>query len=997
MQRAVTRAQRVLWQSQRADGSWDCNGQVGPWVTAQAVVALGHLKQLRAKDAAAAAHWLRAQQRPDGSFLLHAFATVGDLGSTACAWAALHVTDAGENTEALSAARRFVASHGGLETVIANLSGGDFAAVYLALAGLLDAKRLPVPSTWPLLFPPVVRFLQTRFHSGVFQMAFELEVLLRRLRGDFGPDGHDRDLRGRLSSRALIEHLTPFQNPDGSWNDSCVLTVLALPALAAAGLTPSDPMLGRALAWLQSQRVEDAEGLRFDGFGTEVWSTAFDARALLATGVSPGDRNLSRALEWLAKAQLTATPMPRVDHRHARGPLVGGWAFQRSNPTMPDCDDTGVALTTLGRALAGPGAGSHPAPLAETVSQSAQRGKAWLLGMQNPDGGWSAFVWGLPGKRPGPTLSRTPRVPLGDPLAMLIAVLNPPASMGDPSTEDVTARVLHGLGQLGCTVAMPELAHAVDFLKTQQCESGAWWGRWVVNYLSATAFVLMGLEAVKADLDAPWVRRAVRWVVSKQNADGGFGEGPGSYRDEREAGMGPSLPPLTGLVLQGLLDAGGVEASVLDRAAAYLVRTQRADGTWPNGTYLHTNIPPDTFYLYPEAARFYPTEALAKYQTARWTPPAAQRPRRWNDALLDRMRQETDEVADGVVASVLEAREGRGVNAVLAPLFRSDEPIPPGLPPEVTRYLTETEALPTWADPAQLLLAQRLFTRAGWQVSMGLFCSSLPQAYAAAHGARVLGQTQAMTRHVRQRVFETAQFLFDVLDEGAFLPHGRGVRAVQKVRLMHAGVRTLIRGRPAPPWEHAAWGAPINQEDLAGTLMTFSVVTLDALRTLHVEVTPAEAEAWVHTWNVVGALLGLHPALVPENVSDADALMDAIRDRQWSRSEEGVVLGRALVEMMQGYLPSPLQGIPVAMIRHLAGDHCADVLSLPAGDWTRLFPHLLGLADEFKLGPGGSLVDRVVARGSFAIMQGLVLAEREGKQARFRIPPALRDTVNGRF
>ena len=59
----------------------------------------------------------------------------------------------------------------------------------------------------------------------------------------------------------------------------------------------------------------------------------------------------------------------------------------------------------------------------------------------------------------------------------------------------------------------------------------------------------------------------------------------------------------------------------------------------------------------------------------------------------------------------------------------------------------------------------------------------------------MLVQTQAMTRHVRQRIFETAQFLFDVADEGGLGPEGRGVTTIQKVRLMHGGVRHLLLGR----------------------------------------------------------------------------------------------------------------------------------------------------------------------------------------------------------
>src|SRR5262249_45188084 len=147
-------------------------------------------------------------------------------------------------------------------------------------------------------------------------------------------------------------------------------------------------------------------------------------------------------------------------------------------------------------------------------------------------------------------------------------------------------------------------------------------------------------------------------------------------------------------------------------------------------------------------------------------------------------------------------------------------------------YFKRTAALPAFADPARIARAQDLFTRYGWQVAVGLFCSSLPQAYAAKKGAKVLGYTQALSRHVRQRIFETAQFIFDAMDPGGLAKDGRGVRAAQKVRLMHAAIRHLVLKDRQRPYDPVAFGLPVNQEDMAGTLMTFSCVTLDALRKL---------------------------------------------------------------------------------------------------------------------------------------------------------------------
>jgi squalene-hopene/tetraprenyl-beta-curcumene cyclase len=250
------------------------------------------------------------------------------------------------------------------------------------------------------------------------------------------------------------------------------------------------------------------------------------------------------------------------------------------------------------------------------VRASLERGRDWLVDMQNPDGGWSAFVYALPGKRPGPMFTETIAVSLGDPLAVARTLLRPPPELGDPSTEDLTGRVLDGLGRIGYTAAAPEVQKAIGFLRAQQCETGAFWGRWTVNYLAATACVLMGLARVGADLSEPWVRSAAGFLVERQNDDGGWGETADSYRDAALAGVGPSMPPLTGLVLTALIDAGERSSETVERGVGYLIAEQRADGTWPHADWLQANVPPDTFYILAEAARHYPVEALGRIATA---------------------------------------------------------------------------------------------------------------------------------------------------------------------------------------------------------------------------------------------------------------------------------------------------------------------------------------------------------------------------------------------
>jgi squalene-hopene/tetraprenyl-beta-curcumene cyclase len=576
--------------------------------TAQVLVALHYVGALSPEDAAAGARWLRARQEGDGSYRSHPTATEGDLGTTASAWAALHVCAPRESADTIAAARDYVNRRGGTAAVVKAFARGDPSVVFVALAGLVEPAQLPCPPMLPALVPPLVTFMERRFHSGVLMVSGALALVAHRLRGDWGPDGPPRkQLERRFAARTLTL-LATFQNRDGSWNANTVQTALMLPALTAAGLHREHPMVKRTVAWLEAQCVRDDDGLHLDAFGSPVWCTAANVRALIAAGESPADPRIVSALDWLIACQ-SQIEQPEVDNRNPGAPRIGGWAFQPGNETMVDNDDTGTVLTAFGDVLAG---GALDPDVTQRVAASLERGRDWLLGMQNPDGGWSAFVHGLPAKRPGPLFTGPVEVSLDDPVGALRTLLDPPRELGDPSTEDLSGRVLDGLGRIGLTTASPAVQRAIEFLKAQQFDHGGFWGRWTVNYLASTACVLQGLARVGADMSAPWVKRAIAFLTEHQNEDGGWGELPDSYADPTLAGRGPSMPPLTGLVLTGLIDAGEGASDAVARGISYLLTQQQPDGSWRHEDWLQAIVPPDTFYILAEAAKHYPVEALAR-------------------------------------------------------------------------------------------------------------------------------------------------------------------------------------------------------------------------------------------------------------------------------------------------------------------------------------------------------------------------------------------------
>jgi hypothetical protein len=271
----------------------------------------------------------------------------------------------------------------------------------------------------------------------------------------------------------------------------------------------------------------------------------------------------------------------------------------------------------------------------------------------------------------------------------------------------------------------------------------------------------------------------------------------------------------------------------------------------------------------------------------------------WADDLLDQMRLAGDEPADRAAAALFAARgtsDWLAIHRQLDALIDNADALPAGLPSALTDYLASTSSLaaPALVDAAA---GEAFFAEYGPEVLMLLGCYSLPAAYAAAKGAQVLCRTEFLEKAARMRLFQTAQMIVDVMSPGGLGPAGKGIRAAQKVRLLHASIRYLIL-HDSRTWNTAALGVPINQEDLAGTLLTFSTVILDGLRKFDITVPPAQAAAYFDAWRVVGRLMGIREELIPADLPSARVLTDTIQRRQIAPSPEGRRLTSALLASM---------------------------------------------------------------------------------------------------
>jgi hypothetical protein len=362
---------------------------------------------------------------------------------------------------------------------------------------------------------------------------------------------------------------------------------------------------------------------------------------------------------------------------------------------------------------------------------------------------------------------------------------------------------------------------------------------------------------------------------------------------------------------------------------------------------------------------------------------------RLDGAALDRLRSVGDPPADRVVEQVDAQGLWPALNRALGAADRNDSAAPRDLPEPLRSFLAETSRMPRWADGRALARSQESFALHGPWMILALHCASLPYCYGAAKGVKALYLTDKLRRTPWRRLLNTAQFLIDVMSTGAFAPDGHGLRSAQKVRLVHAALR--FRLARDPRWD-PAWGLPINQEDLAGTLLSFSIVVLDALERLDVAL-PADArEAYLHAWNVVGSLLGIERELLPDCDLEAARLKVTIEARQLAPCPEGRAMTRSLLAYLDESLNPPgITGIPAALVRHFLGDRIADVLAVEAPTASALALHPIRI--------GASLLTRALGRSAWLsrapdvlgrrLLERLVRGEHGEDRASFRVPETL--------
>jgi squalene-hopene/tetraprenyl-beta-curcumene cyclase len=356
-------------------------------------------------------------------------------------------------------------------------------------------------------------------------------------------------------------------------------------ALLALGHSPDDALTAQQVAELSRFEIEEPDTIRLQPCLSPVWDTAIAAFALLEAGCPADDDQLRSAAEWLLRHQITGTGDWQVKNRDA---VPGGWAFEFRNDFYPDVDDTAFVLMAL-QQISLPDHGR--------LAHAVDNGLKWMVSMQNHDGGWGAF------DRNNDRMFLN-QIPFADHNAML-----------DPSSPDVTARVVECLGRFGWRASHPRIRRAIAYLLKEQHPDGPWYGRWGVNYIYGASGVLRAFAAVDARADVQdSMKRAAGWLQSVQHNNGGFGESIASYDNPSLMGHGETTASQTAWGLLGLLTVLSPDDPSVRRAADYLIDHQNSEGTWDEEPYTGTGFPKVFYLKYDLYRHYFPLLALARYR-----------------------------------------------------------------------------------------------------------------------------------------------------------------------------------------------------------------------------------------------------------------------------------------------------------------------------------------------------------------------------------------------
>ncbi len=620
LDKAIENTRNFFFREQLPDGYWWAELESNCTITAEYVMLFHFLGMVDQEKERKMANYLLRQQTKEGSWTIW-YGGPGDLSTTIEAYFALKLAGYPADHIAMRKAREFILAHGGI------LKARVFTKIFLALFGEFSWLGVPSMPIELMLLPDWAYFNLYELSSWSRATIIPLSVVMstRPVR-KLPPRSRVQELYvrpprptdytftkedGIITWKNFfigVDHLLkiyesspirPFKNKatdiaeqwildhqeaTGDWGGIQPAMLNAILALHCLGYSNDHPVVAKGLEALANFCVEDDDSLSLQSCISPVWDTALVLLAMQEAGVPKDHPALIKATQWLLDREVRI----RGDWKVKSPDLEpGGWAFEFQNDWYPDVDDSTAVMIAIK---------NMPVKNGKAKQDAVRRGVEWCLGMQSANGGWGAFD-------KDNTKYLLNKIPFADLEALI-----------DPPTADLTGRMLELMGNFGYSKEHPQAQSAIAFLKQEQEPEGPWFGRWGVNYIYGTWYVLIGLEAIGEDMGQTYIKKATNWLKSQQNMDGGWGESCDSYYDRSLMGCGPSTASQTAWAVMALMAAGETSSKAVKRGIQYLLSTQNPDGTWDEDAFTGTGFPKFFMIKYHVYRNCFPLIALGRFR-----------------------------------------------------------------------------------------------------------------------------------------------------------------------------------------------------------------------------------------------------------------------------------------------------------------------------------------------------------------------------------------------
>ena len=375
---------------------------------------------------------------------------------------------------------------------------------------------------------------------------------------------------------------------------------------------------------------------------------------------------------------------------------------------------------------------------------------------------------------------------------------------------------------------------------------------------------------------------------------------------------------------------------------------------------------------------------------------------RWtDDAFLDGLRQQGDDLADGTVKRLHEEHGLDAVNRIFQSLAADHQPLPADAPEPFRKFMDATAEPPPGIDFERLNRGARVFRTHTFPACVALIASSLPCGYSAPCLSRILTVSNNLGNHPYRRLMGVLQMVVNVSTNVPSAGDERAHLTARKLRLLHSGIRFIVP-KHRPDYRQK-FGEVCNHEDMLGTIMGFSYLVIDGLRRLEVGLTDEQAEDYYYLWQAFIRMMGIHPPgepqstdYVPQSVAEAAAFYGAYSRRNYTGPEDnpdGAFLARKNLEMMRDLIPRRLRLLGLGRLPRLAmqellgeagmrrvGVRPAFAFGLQRG----FFDALVRLVQRF----GGGVHEHFVGNVGLLVFQRLINVELGGEM-RFIVPEDL--------